>query len=412
MRGGPDAELTLDGRRAQALAEPASEEELCAAVALAAAEGWRLHVRGSGGQEGMGEPIAALDLVVSLRRLRGVVDYEPEDLTAGVWAGTTLAELAETLGRHGQCLPAPPLAAHATVGGVVATGRSGPFRLGHRTPRDSVLGLRLCLADGSVVRTGGRVVKNVAGYDLTRLMIGSLGTLAVVVQAFVRVAPRPRAHATVWLPLAAPAEARRAGRAWQDEGLEPVALEHLDAQAAEMAGLGPVAGVLAAFEDEPESVDAQVADVAARSGAGRLPDDAARRAWERLHGGPGEAVLCLRVSAPPAALADAWRALEAARAAAGRAPLTARVGVLTGVGHLWGDAQAPDADAAFVAAARAEVEARDGALVLERAPLALRARVGAFGRPPEAAARMRAVKAALDPAGILAPGRLLPKAVP
>jgi glycolate oxidase FAD binding subunit len=409
VRTEPDPALSVDGRMAWALVEPASEEELAAVVALAASEGWRLHVRGSGGQESMGEPIRDIDLVVSLAGLSGVTDYEPEDLTIGAWAGTSLDALAEILGGHGQRLPNPPVAARATVGGMVATGRSGPFRLGYRTPRDSVLGLRLCLADGSLVRTGSRVVKNVAGYDLTRLMVGSLGTLAVVVQAFVRVAPLPRHSATVWLLLDDASAARAAGRAWQDDGLEPVALEYLDARAAEATGLGSMAGLLAAFEDEPAAVEAQVAAARALAGASAMSTLAAEAAlplWARLHRRPGAAALLVRVSAPPADLPAALQAVEAARGAAGRAPLATRAGVLVGSGHLWGEAGDVEADAAFVAAARAEAEGRGGALVLERAPLPLRARAGVFGRPPAAVERMKGVKAALDPAGILGPGRL------
>jgi glycolate oxidase FAD binding subunit len=262
-----DGALAVDGLAARALAAPESEEELAAALALASAEGWHVHVRGSGGQEEAAEPIRAVDLVLSLARLSGVTEHAPEDLTVGAWAGTPLDALADALGQRGQRLPGAPVAAHATLGGLVATGRSGPFRLGYRTPRDSVLGLRICLADGTLLRTGGRVVKNVAGYDLTRLLVGSLGTLAVVTQAFVRVAPLAPARASLWLPGDDPGGARERLRAWQDRHLEPVAFEHLDGGAAAAVGVGAGQGALAAFEDEPASVAAQVAEARKSSSA-------------------------------------------------------------------------------------------------------------------------------------------------
>ncbi len=400
--------LVVDGLTARAMATPTREEEVAALLALASAEGWRVHVRGGGSQEEAAEPIVGVDVVLSLAALRGITEHAPEDLTLGAWAGTPLPALTDRLGRVGQRLPNPPLAQTPTLGGIVATGQSGPFRLGHRTPRDSVLGLRLCLADGSVVRTGSRVVKNVAGYDLTRLVIGSLGTLAVVTAAFVRVAPQPPATATLWCEGDDRERSRERLVDWQGAGLEPVAFEHLDGGAALAAGLGDGQGTLCAFEDETEAVDAVVAIALSDSGAtgAVLTDPAAHLAWQTLHHAPAASALLLRLSTLPADVPALLEVARATRHKAGLPPLALRAGVGTGMSHLWGPAGELAAEARFVAGLRSEAEARGGRLVLERAPLALRRTVGVFGTPPAAAETMRALKRALDPAGILGPGRM------
>src|SRR5262249_8362846 len=150
----------------------------------------------------MGGPPSRLDAVVVTRRLNRILDYQPDDMTVTVEAGVTVAELQRTLAERSQFLPLdPPLAARATLGGTVAANVSGPWRAGYGTAPDWLIGLRIAAADGQVVKGGGRVVKNVAGYDLCKLYTGSLGTLGVLYELTFKVMPRPEASAVAAVPV-------------------------------------------------------------------------------------------------------------------------------------------------------------------------------------------------------------------
>src|SRR5262249_45858493 len=154
--------------------------------------------RGSGTKRGLGSPPRRCDLIVSTERLDQVVEYAPANLTVVAQAGVTLASLQQTLAPANQHLPLdPPFASAATLGGIVATNASGPRRLGYGTARDLVIGTRVATTGGLLTRSGGRVVKNVAGYDLNKLYIGSLGTLGLIVEIGFKIAPRPALQTTV-----------------------------------------------------------------------------------------------------------------------------------------------------------------------------------------------------------------------
>src|SRR3989304_1046329 len=140
----------------------------------------------------LGSPPAHPGLVLGLRRLSGLLEHEPGDLTATVEAGMTLGTFQAELSRRGQWLSLdPPQAARATLGGILASNASGPRRHLYGTARDLLIGITMVLADGAIVRGGGKVVKNVAGYDLPKLAVGSFGTLGVIVEATVKLRPRP-----------------------------------------------------------------------------------------------------------------------------------------------------------------------------------------------------------------------------
>ncbi len=146
----------------------------------------------------MGNPPERVDLVLSTARLGGIIDYEPTDLVLSVGAGATFGDVQAVLGEHGQRLPLdPPGGADATIGGLIATGRWGPLRYSAGTLRDLLIGIAVAHPSGTVSNAGGMVVKNVSGYDMPRLYLGSLGTLGVIVSANFKVLPRPRAEATV-----------------------------------------------------------------------------------------------------------------------------------------------------------------------------------------------------------------------
>src|SRR5690349_24045462 len=160
---------------------PQSTEELAAALRVAQDLRAAVVPWGGGTQQNIGAPPGRIDLVVRTERLSRVLVHEPFDLTISVEAGMTMGGLREYLARHGQMLPIdPPLPARATIGGLIATAADGPRRLGYGTLRDLLIGITVVEASGRVSRAGGMVVKNVSGFDMMKLYLGSFGTLAVI----------------------------------------------------------------------------------------------------------------------------------------------------------------------------------------------------------------------------------------
>jgi glycolate oxidase FAD binding subunit len=278
----------------------------------------------------------------------GVVRYEPDDLTVTVGAGTTFATLDAVLGEHRQQCPLDPRDPAATVGGIVATGLSGIRRLSHGPLRDHVLEVRFVTGDGRLVKGGGPTVKNVTGYDLPRLFVGSFGTLGVLVQLTLRCRPRP-ADAR-WFRSTEPRPLFRAGAMLWD-GNE----------------------VWTLLEGVPADLDAQ-SDGLEAAEAPALP------------AGPHRG----RISAPPAAVTTIGQALDAIAGAR----WCAELGV--GTVHVAGD------DASVLTDARRIAHEHDGWLLRETGGDDL----DGFGIPLPNAALMRRVKDAFDPGGKLAPGRL------
>lgn len=218
----------LSGVTPRYVALPADLDQLAAVMAACHAAGAVVVPWGGGTQQRLGRLTAAPDVVVATRRLAGALTYEPDDLTITIGAGTTLAELQTILAKHGQMLPLDaPCPAQATIGGLVATACDGPRRLGYGALRDLLLGLTVVEVDGVIVRTGGRVVKNVSGYDLVKLYHGSHGTLGVIAAVSLRVLPRPRDEATLLAAFATPESALALLDDLAATALTPVAVEYL-----------------------------------------------------------------------------------------------------------------------------------------------------------------------------------------
>jgi glycolate oxidase FAD binding subunit len=176
---------------------PGTMEELAAVLAEAGAGGRSVTLCGNSTKAGMGGPIAAADVAISTAKLNRVLQYEPRDLTISVEAGITNAELSRVLAEHGQMIPLdPPFSDRATMGGIVAANVSGPRRRLYGTARDMAIGMTFATLQGKLIRTGGMVVKNAAGLDMGKLMIGSFGTLAAISVLNFRVHPLPAATRT------------------------------------------------------------------------------------------------------------------------------------------------------------------------------------------------------------------------
>ena len=185
---------------------PSDTEALAALMKTAAEHDLTVVPRGEGTKLHWGSPPDPVDVIVDMVRLTGIYQHYADDLVATIGAGTPVRTVQALLASTGQRLAIDPGSADATIGGLLATGEAGPLRMRHGAPRDQLLGMEFVSADGTIAHSGGRVVKNVAGYDLGKLICGSFGTLAVIASATMRLQPLPAARAWVTRPVRTPLE--------------------------------------------------------------------------------------------------------------------------------------------------------------------------------------------------------------
>src|SRR5260370_23248040 len=208
------------GMQPKLVAEPGSAQELAEILRLSSEAGLSVIPRGGGTKLGWGNSPARADLILSTARLTEIIEHAWADLTVSVEAGCTIQKLQDTLARHGQRLALDPLwPEKATVGGVLSTNDSGALRLRFGALRDLILGVTIALPDGTLASSGGKVVKNVAGYDLPKLVTGALGTLGVITSAVFRVHPLPKETCPLTHVCDDMAEAQQLWRAVQDSKL-------------------------------------------------------------------------------------------------------------------------------------------------------------------------------------------------
>ncbi len=376
------------GRAPEATFAPRSLDDLRELVA--ARDGRTLVPVAAGTQLGLGnaprEPFALVDVRGALA---GEVEHEPADLTAVVPAGVALGELEAQLAAAGQRLPLdPPHAGRATIGGVLAVGTGGPLRTRHGLPRDFVLGMTVLRADGELVKAGGRVVKNVTGYDLMRLWCGSLGTIGIVTSVALRVLPRIE---TVDLRFEAGTLAE--GQALAERVLRAdVRPEYLELTASGTGWSGLVRFPAGAV---PLATEIAGADLAPAG-------DGDYVAVRDLGFGEADA-LTLRASCPTSAIGATVAAIEAL------APSRMLVRPLAReLRATWEEGAMPEAEAVAgtVGRLRAALAESGGAVVAERLPHGMRGALDPWGRAANPA-RMTAVKAAFDPDGRLNGGRFV-----
>jgi len=407
----------VEGRTPEAAVFPGSAEEVSAVVACAADAEVPVLPWGGGTAMSLGTPPARAGIVLGLRRLDRLVEHEPGDLTATVQAGMTLARLQARLRERGQWLSLDPEDAdRATVGGVVAANGSGPRRHLYGTARDVVIGLTVVTADGTVVRGGGKVVKNVAGYDLPKLFVGSHGTLGVLVEVTARLRPLPDAEALVSVGFERIKDAGAAVRAVMASDLIPNALELLDGEAARALGLPAAPALVVGFDGLAEQVAWQRAELARLAAplGGQSARELPAETWGRLGGAAraaGErpaAVMTLVVL--PAQVADVIEqggVVARARGLGSAWAAHAGVGVVSGALFSARASQETAPIAAALAEWREIARGAGGHATLEWAPLALKAEVAVWDDPGPAGRVMRRIKAQLDPKNILNPGRFV-----
>ena len=367
---------------------PSDPRECAAALLESARSGRSLRIRGGGTKDGLGD-LLPTDDVLHTGAFTGVVDHVPADLTATVRAGMRLRDLQSSLAERGQFLPLDPPHRDATIGGIVGANSNGLGTLRYGTVRDLLIGTMTALADGTVARAGGRVVKNVAGYDLNKLLVGSFGTLGVLVEATFKVLPLPPARGACALACPDAGSAFARADAIVRTSLRPSALV-VERSGREWRLIIAAAGERAVVDRTlREAGGDTVADPDPLLGSLReLPASAVDGALIRV-------VLPLAAQAVFA---------ESAARADGFARLVADAGAGTALVHLRGD---DDAVTASATALMASARVLGGHARAERRAPSLVGRIGARGdAEPAGHFLMRRVKEAFDPLGTLEPGRM------
>jgi glycolate oxidase FAD binding subunit len=353
--------------------KPKTEEELVRVLHEAADARKAVVPVGGGRASGMGGVVERCDVELHTGGLDRVIEHSPADMVVSVEAGITLEALQAQLASRGQFLPIDPFNSPGhTVGGLLATGWSGPLRLRFGSARDFLIGIRVALPDGRLASAGGRVVKNVSGYDLMKLHYGAMGSLGVIVAASFKVFPKPLHDVTLESRHATPDEAWQAAERALGLALPPVALE--------MFSEGRV---LARLFGSPAAVKATASDLGWKetdASVWQKHSQAASNHWARI-------------SVPPTRLRGVVDSLPA------KSTWWASPGA--GIAHWTFN------DGDELTTARSAAEAAGGSLVLMAAPDAVKREAGAWGTPPATLEVMRRLKDAFDPEHVINPGRFV-----
>ncbi|GHO67627.1 FAD-linked oxidase [Ktedonobacter sp. SOSP1-52] len=399
---------------------PDTIEEAAQAVALIHQYGGTIQARGNGTYIHLGGIPSPFDTVLLTTRLDHLLEHEAGDLTCRVEAGMPLATLQALLARKGQRLPLdPPHAEQATIGGLLAANASGPKRLLYGTARDLVIGLRVIQANGEIARSGGRVVKNVAGYDLNKLFIGSLSTLGIIVEANFKLQPLPPAEHTLLLTYTNVEDAMQTVTQLLGSVITPTALELIDSGAASVMsdfhGINlPVNGYTLAvnFEGSLSTIERQINEtrLLARRQHALLGEDLTNHAqehfWQTIRQQTQGTLTC-KINLLPSQIPHYLRILSST---CHQYDLEATNIAHAGNGIVYTELQPVDATPRLVGtltALRSAVQALRGSLVIEHCPTQLKQHIDVWGEPGAAFTMMQRLKSQFDPQETFIKGRFL-----
>jgi len=416
LTGASVAPYDVDGVRPAFALLPDSVSEVSAVLHFADQRRLAVVPWGGGTEIAYGNKPERFDLALDLRRLAAVIEFSPEDLVVTAQAGLTVGALNKILGGRGQFLaldvPQPDL---ATIGGALSVGVTGPSRPRYGTARDLVIGLTCVLAGGQVVHSGGRVVKNVAGYDLNKLYLHALGTLGVIVEASFKLHPLPPAASVLTATFVSCNEAHAASLAIINSNLSPAAVELCSPVASQALGQGDggpawllavrMSGLPAAVERQEQGITA----LARAAGAGKVVQehpDAGADVFRRLRDfgrGPDSApALLLRCAVRPSEIADAVSRIgplfgDGPEPAIVASPASGTIQVA------W--SEPPAALEELVQAMRDALAQVSGTVTVERCPAEHKAGLEIWGVSGSDLVMWHDLKAAFDPNGTLSPGR-------
>jgi glycolate oxidase FAD binding subunit len=391
----------IDGLQPAGVIAPSTAQEVAQVLRHCSSSGLAVIPRGGGTKLWFGNRAQKADFIVSTERLNRIVEHAWGDMTATVEAGCTIDSFQQALKEHGQRLAADPLwPEKSTVGGLLSTAQNGTLRIRYGAVRDLVLGLEMALADGSVIKAGGKVVKNVAGYDLTKLVIGSFGTLGVITRAVFRLHPIPVATATYSAWLSTASEANRLVLAILDSTLVYTGLQIRAERTDRIA-------VDVRFEGIPESLQDQcvkLSRIAAGCSFAECPDEV-WTARQKLFVNADSALIC-KCSVLPARIGSFCDAVF--RLAQSGAEVAATLVVQgTGVADVRVDTARPAQQVELITALRGEMGHLDGTLIVQQCPVSLKEGLNIWGTLNDALPLMQSIKQKFDPARTLNPGRFV-----
>lgn len=413
-------QYAVDGMLPRVVVTPRTGEQVTHIVALTSQHNLSLLTRGGGSRITVGGLPERIDVLLETQHLTRLLEHEAPDLTCHVEAGLTLAALQAQLATKGQWLALdPPDAQQATIGGLLASNTCGPKRLRYGSARDLVIGLQVVQANGEVARSGGSVVKNVAGYDLNKLYIGSLGTLGVIVEANFKLQPLPVAERTLLLTYTTAADAMQTVIAILGSVMNPSALELIDSGAAsdmgDFFGINlPTNGYTLAinFEGSMTTIERQIDEtrLLARKHGALMHDDldgeVQSRFWNAVREHMQGSITC-KVAILPAQVAPYMKkVMQICR----HHDLEVAIVAHAGNGILYIELRPSDATPRLVSAiTELRLQAREahGSLVVECCPAELKRLVNIWGEPGSDFYLMQRLKQQFDPKGTFVKGRFV-----
>lgn len=406
------------------LVVPKTIATLAEVVKLAHQQQWRILICGNGSKLDWGYLASNIDLVVSTQKCDRLIEHAVGDLTVTVEAGIKLADLQAKLQVHGQFLPIDPVyPQQATIGGIIATADTGSWRQRYGGIRDMLLGISFVRADGQVAKAGGRVVKNVAGYDLMKLFAGAYGTLGIITQATFRTYPLPNASKTILLTGSA-SNIATATQTIRNSGLTPTAMDLVSVAAMTQLELGNEIGLLLRFQTIPESIEQQSEQLAAIARQCELTvshfSDSEPNLWQTLteivRQPHTETAIIVKIGIVPTAAIDLLQLVNS-DATPRRFPpqgnahqdskrqISAMIHAGSGIGYV----QLPNADIASVLKLRSYCQNYGGYLSVLSAASEIKQQLDLWGYNGNAISVMKAIANKFDPSQILNPGRFVGK---
>jgi glycolate oxidase FAD binding subunit len=403
------AAYTVDAKTPTLLCCPETPEQVAATLRLCSELDAAVTPWGGGAAVRIGNLPRQVDAVLELSHLDRVIEHDHANLTATVQSGITLASLQQTLAPQNQFLPFdPPHAARSTIGGIVAANLNGPRRMFYGSVRDLVIGMKVALASGEQIKAGGKVVKNVAGYDMCKLFVGSLGTLGVITEVTLRLTPLPKSSATLTASGTLSQTSQLAAELATSR-LLPASVSILNPAAARSSSF-PAEKALAAvwFEGFEESVSRHIRDteaIAARLGLDTdvISTEMQEHLWDYVRDFPLTSdQLIYRLTVPLSQLAEVMTAVSERKSG----DSLYMIGD-TASGTLWLSVEPGNANMEWFAGLTSLAQERGGHAIIFAAPPRLKENLDVWGTPPSTLPLMRETKRQFDPKGLLNPGRFV-----
>ena len=431
----------IDGVEPLEVVSPSSEDQLSREVASANAEGAAIFPRGGGTRIDLGGIPSRPGKVIDMTGIDRVVAHNYADLTATFQAGLTMRQVSETLSRHGQMLAVdPPIPGRATIGGTLATGVSGPLKWHFGHPRDTVIGMKVVQPDGQITKSGGQVVKNVSGYDMSRLHVGGLGSLGIILEASFKLTPVPMYEKTTLAAFRGIEEAQTAALGIFNSHVMPLAMTAFDASTARGIGMETAKGqwhLAVRLGGRSRTLGRQIDDITKICGQANARElepvegRSAERLWESLRDFGWDTrsapLLGISVSALPSDLIKIVSAVDEANCPALDTSIVAQPG-FGAVDVFWhtrnpppnsppvgalreapAPTDTPVADRArhLISHFQRAVAEIGGSTVVHRCPLEVKRNIDVWGGDPPGIETMRRLKKQYDPNNIMNPGRFV-----